>query len=88
MLFEVCAMKKSTHKAMRVIETIIPGLGVARIYQRSWLWADLFAGITIFAMLVPQAMAYGELAGVVPVVGLYTAIVAWSAMPSLEVRGG
>ena len=67
-------MKKSTHKAMRAIETIIPGLGVARSYQRSWLWADLFAGITIFAMLVPQAMAYGELAGVAPVVGLYTAI--------------
>jgi MFS superfamily sulfate permease-like transporter len=67
-------MKKSTHKSMRVIETIIPGLGVARSYQRTWLWADLFAGITIFAMLVPQAMAYGELAGVAPVVGLYTAI--------------
>ena len=67
-------MKKSTQKAMRVVETIIPGLGVARIYQRTWLWVDLFAGITIFAMLVPQAMAYGELAGVAPVVGLYTAI--------------
>ena len=67
-------MKKSTHKAMRVIETVIPGLGVARSYQRSWLWIDLFAGITIFAMLVPQGMAYGELAGVAPVVGLYTAI--------------
>lgn len=67
-------MKKSTHNAMRLIEMVIPGLGVARCYQRSWLWADLFAGITIFAMLVPQGMAYGELAGVAPVVGLYTAI--------------
>jgi sulfate permease, SulP family len=67
-------MKKATLPSLRVIETIIPGLGVARNYQRSWLWADLFAGITIFAMLVPQAMAYGELAGVAPVVGLYTAL--------------
>ncbi len=32
------------------------------------------AGVTIFAMLVPQGMAYGELAGVAPVAGLYTAI--------------
>lgn len=67
-------MKKSTHKAMRLIEMVIPGIGVARSYQRRWLWADLSAGLTIFAMLVPQGMAYGELAGVAPVVGLYTAI--------------
>ena len=86
MLFEVCAMKKSTHKAMRVIETIIPGLGVARIYQRSWLWADLFAGITNFAMLVPQAMANsrGSLWSLVSI----RPSVDWLAMPSLAVRGG
>jgi SulP family sulfate permease len=73
-LFEDRVMKKSTHQAMRLIETVIPGLGVARSYERRWLWVDLFAGLTIFAMLVPQGMAYGELAGVAPVVGLYTAI--------------
>ena len=50
------------------------GVQVARTYQRRWLRADLFAGVTIFALLVPQGMAYGELAGVAPVVGLYTAI--------------
>jgi SulP family sulfate permease len=67
-------MKKSSLRAMRLIEAVIPGMRVVRIYQRRWLWVDLFAGVTIFAMLVPQAMAYGELAGVAPVVGLYTAI--------------
>jgi SulP family sulfate permease len=67
-------MKKPAHHTRRLIKTVMPGLDVARCYQRNWLWADLFAGITIFAMLVPQAMAYGELAGVAPVVGLYTAI--------------
>jgi SulP family sulfate permease len=67
-------MKKSTHIVMRWIETVMPGLGVARSYRRRWLLVDLFAGVTIFAMLVPQGMAYGELAGVAPVVGLYTAI--------------
>jgi MFS superfamily sulfate permease-like transporter len=30
--------------------------------------------VTIFAMLMPQGMAYSELAGVAPVAGLYTAI--------------
>ncbi len=67
-------MKKSIFKAMQSIEVVLPGIRVARSYQRRWLWADLFAGLTIFAMLVPQGMAYGELAGVAPVVGLYTAI--------------
>jgi SulP family sulfate permease len=67
-------MKKSTESALRFIETVVPGLRVARTYRRSWLRADLFAGLTIFAMLVPQGMAYGELAGVAPVFGLYTAI--------------
>ena len=67
-------MKKSTESALRFIETVIPGLRIARTYRRSWLRADLFAGVTIFAMLVPQGMAYGELAGVASVVGLYTAI--------------
>src|SRR5579859_7703924 len=67
-------MKSVQRNARRSIEMIMPGLGIVRTYQRRWLWADLFAGMTIFAMLVPQGMAYGELAGVAPVFGLYTAI--------------
>ena len=63
-------MKSVQRNARRSIEMIMPGLGIVRTYQRRWLWADLFAGMTIFAMLVPQGMAYGELAGVAPVVGL------------------
>jgi SulP family sulfate permease len=67
-------MKKSTSRALHFIEKAVPGLRVARTYERRWLWADLFAGLTIFAMLVPQGIAYAQLAGVAPVVGLYTAI--------------
>lgn len=67
-------MKKSALDALHFIEKAIPGLRVARIYERRWLWADLFAGVTIFAMLVPQGIAYAQLAGVAPVVGLYTAV--------------
>src|SRR5216683_2144097 len=67
-------MKSVQRNARRSIEMVMPGLGIVRTYQRRWLWADLFAGVTIFAMLVPQGMAYGKLAGVAPVVGLYTAL--------------
>lgn len=69
-------MKHGSLRARRWVETVFPCLRVARTYQRRWLRADLFAGLAIFALLVPQGMAYGELAGVAPVAGLYTAIAA------------
>jgi SulP family sulfate permease len=46
----------------------------ARGYQRRWLWLDLLAGVTITAYLVPQVMAYAELAGVPAQAGLWAAI--------------
>jgi sulfate permease, SulP family len=42
-------------------------------YERAWLRGDLIAGITVWAVLVPEALAYASIAGVSPVVGLYAA---------------
>jgi SulP family sulfate permease len=53
---------------------LLPGLGVLRHYQRAWLRADLAAGLTVGAMLVPQSMAYAELAGLPPQLGFYAVI--------------
>ncbi len=44
-----------------------------RGYQREWLRGDLSAGLTVWAVLVPEALAYATIAGVSPVVGLYAA---------------
>lgn len=41
-------------------------------YQLSWLRADVVAGLTVWAVMVPEAMAYAGIAGVPPLVGLYT----------------
>ena len=41
-------------------------------YKSSWLRHDLIAGLTIWAVLVPEAMAYAGIAGVPPIMGLYT----------------
>jgi len=41
-------------------------------YQLSWLRADIVAGLTVWAVMVPEAMAYAGIAGVPPLVGLYT----------------
>jgi sulfate permease, SulP family len=42
-------------------------------YQRRWLGRDVVAGLTVWAVLVPEALAYATIAGVSPVVGLYAA---------------
>jgi MFS superfamily sulfate permease-like transporter len=47
---------------------------VVRHYERSWLRRDLVAGVVLAAILVPQGMAYAELAGLPAVTGLYTTI--------------
>ncbi len=43
-------------------------------YQPRWLPKDLMAGLVLTAILVPQGMAYAELAGLPPITGLYTSI--------------
>jgi high affinity sulfate transporter 1 len=52
----------------------IPGVAMLGSYQRSWLSRDLVAGLILTALLVPQGMAYAELAGLPPITGLYTSI--------------
>jgi high affinity sulfate transporter 1 len=52
----------------------VPGVALFREYQRGWLAKDLVAGLVLSALLVPQGMAYAELAGLPPVTGLYTSI--------------
>lgn len=59
------------------MERFVPGIGVLRCYERRWLRADVLAGITVAAYLIPQCMAYGELAGLPAVTGL------WAIMPAL-----
>lgn len=56
------------------LEQVMPGVRVVRNYRKSWLRADLVAGVVLAAILVPQGMAYAELAGLPAVTGLYTTI--------------
>jgi len=56
------------------IDRWVPGVRAMRTYQPSWLRSDLIAGLVLAAILVPQGMAYAELAGLPAVTGLYTTI--------------
>jgi len=57
-----------------ILERWTPGFGTLRTYERGWLRSDLVAGVVLAAILVPQGMAYAELAGLPAVTGLYTTI--------------
>src|SRR5687767_3686421 len=56
------------------LQRFVPGLVAGRTYQARWLRSDLVAGMVLAAILVPQGMAYAELAGLPAVNGLYTTV--------------
>ncbi len=56
------------------IARFIPGLALIKGFSPALLRTELVVAVTVFAVLVPSAMAYGDLAGVTPVAGLYVAL--------------
>ncbi|NUT49166.1 MAG: sulfate permease [Saccharothrix sp.] len=56
--------------------TWLPVLGWLRGYRRSWLSTDLLAGLTVVALVVPEGMAYAQLAGLPPQTAFYAAPIA------------
>ena len=57
------------------VERWLPGIAEIRGYRREWLPRDLVAGLVLSVLLVPQGMAYAELAGLPAINGLYTTVV-------------
>jgi high affinity sulfate transporter 1 len=53
----------------------VPGLALVRRQRGAGLRRDVAAGAVLAALLVPQGMAYAELAGVPPVTGLYATLI-------------
>ena len=56
------------------IARFIPGLTLFKGMNPALLRSEFVVAITVFAVLVPSAMAFGDLAGVTPVAGLYVAL--------------
>ena len=50
----------------------LPILAWLPSYQSAWLAADVIAGLTLWGLVVPEAMAYAGIAGLPPQAGLYT----------------
>src|SRR3954453_23167226 len=52
----------------------LPILGWIPAYRHEWLVPDVFAGLALWAVMVPEAMAYAGIVGVPPIMGLYTIV--------------
>jgi high affinity sulfate transporter 1 len=54
------------------LSRFVPILSWSRDYDRRWLTADAIAGLTLWGLVAPEAMAYAGIAGLPPQAGLYT----------------
>jgi MFS superfamily sulfate permease-like transporter len=62
-----------------LIHRWLPVLNWTSAYQREWLLPDFFAGLALWAVMVPEGMAYAGIVGVPPIMGLYTTVPALTA---------
>jgi sulfate permease, SulP family len=57
-----------------VTHRYLPILDWAPGYRRDWLVPDVLAGLALWAVMVPEGMAYSGIVGVPPIMGLYTIV--------------
>ncbi len=57
-----------------IARRLLPVLNWLPNYQRNWLLPDVLAGLSVWAVMVPEGMAYAGILGVPPIMGLYTIV--------------
>ncbi len=70
-------MSKITARDSKLVnetKRFLPILSWLPRYDRSWLTFDIIAGLTLWGLVVPEAMAYAGIAGLPPQAGLYTLV--------------
>jgi len=72
----VSTTQNRTDKRSSGITRLVPILSWLPHYDRSWLTFDIIAGLTLWGLVVPEAMAYAGIAGLPPQAGLYTLVAA------------
>lgn len=53
---------------------LLPIAGWLPAYRREWFVPDVLAGLAVWAVMVPESMAYSGIVGVPPIMGLYTIV--------------
>ena len=64
---------RSAEKKPGFLSRYVPITNWLPRYDRSWLTTDLVAGVSVWALMVPQALGYASVAGVPAQNGLYAA---------------
>ena len=59
----------------------LPILGWLPKYDRAWLAGDIVAGLSVWALMVPQSLGYADISGVPVQYGLYAAALALLVFP-------
>jgi len=57
-----------------IAQRLLPILSWLPGYRRDWLLPDVLAGLAVWAVMVPESMAYASILGVPPIMGLYTIV--------------
>ena len=64
----------SSVQVASLVQRSLPILKWAGGYEREWLLPDVFAGVALWAVMVPEGMAYASIVGVPPIMGLYSIV--------------
>ncbi len=60
--------------ASSFLRLVPPGLRALRRYRLAWLRGDVFAGLTVASLAIPQCLAAAQVAGMPPMSGLYVVV--------------
>ena len=60
--------------SISIMRPLLPVLNWLPAYQHAWLVPDVLAGLAVWAVMVPEGMAYSGIVGVPPIMGLYTIV--------------
>ena len=63
-----------TARPASIAQRLFPILRWLPAYRREWLLPDALAGLAVWAVMVPESMAYAGIVGVPPIMGLYTIV--------------
>jgi len=66
-------VENKTQPRSSLLLRYLPILGWLPKYERAWLRTDLIAGLTVVALLIPEGMAYAQIAGMPPQTAFYAA---------------
>jgi len=67
-------MSNSSVDLASAARKLLPILDWIPAYRREWLLPDVLAGVALWAVMVPEGMAYAGIVGVPPIMGLYTIV--------------